>query len=72
MKKRIIFYKQSKWQKLKQRFMRVVISRYIKKFEKHWKVEKGDEIVIGTNDENALDIWLIGKDDSWIHLENIK
>ena len=72
MRKRSIFYKQSKWQKLKQCFIRIVISRYIKKFEKHWRIEKGDEIVIGTNDENTLDIWLIGKDDSWIHLETIE
>lgn len=58
--------------KKKQYFIRIVISHYIKKFEKHWKVEKGDEIVIGTNNENTLDIWLIGKDDSWIHLETIE
>lgn len=72
MKKRSIFYKQSKWDKLKQCFIRIVISRYIKKFENHWKIEKGGEIVIGTNDENTLDIWLIGEDDSWIHLETIE
>ena len=49
-----------------------VISRYIKKYEKHWNIEKGDEIVIGTNNKGTLDIWLIGKDDSWIHLEEIQ
>ena len=53
-------------------FIRIVISRYIKKYEKHWNVEKGDEIVIGTNNKGTLDIWLIGKDDSWIHLEEIQ
>jgi hypothetical protein len=72
MKNRSIFYRQTRWDKLKQCFIRIVISRYIKKFEKHWKVEKGDEIVIGTNDKGTLDIWLIGKDDSWIYLEEIQ
>lgn len=72
MKNRSIFYRQTRWDRLKQRFIRIVISRYIKKYEKHWKVEKGDEIVIGTNDKGTLDIWLIGKDDSWIYLEEIQ
>ena len=72
MKNRSIFYRQTRWGKLKQCFIRIVISRYIKKYEKHWKVKKGDEIVIGTDDKNQLIIWLIGKDDSWIHLETIE
>lgn len=73
MKKRSIFYKQTRWDKIKHCFMRIIISRYIKKYEKHWKVkELNGEIVIGTNDKNTLDLWLIGKDDSWTYLEEIQ
>ena len=72
MKNRSIFYRQTRWDRLKQYPIRYLISRYIKKYEKHWQIEKGDEIVIGTNDKGTLDIWLIGKDDSWTYLEEIK
>jgi len=60
------------WKKQLNSFYRKLISSYIRKLESRWKIEKGDVIVIGKDEDNSLDIWLVDKKDSWVYLEKIK
>ena len=63
--------KTNKLAQFKQWILSIVISRFIKYLSKKYCSEDGDFIALTNEDNNEIDIWLLSKDENWLHVNTI-
>ena len=57
-----------KMAQFKQWILSIVISRYIKFLSDKYCSDKGDFIALTSDKNKEFDIWLLDKNESWLHI----